>query len=81
MKLKRVIIVLCEACLNGEGEECHTPGCAMYIHDSPGFPIAPELYAVTDEWDSEDADAVLGEIEQSQVPQLLAEEAESEVRQ
>lgn len=46
MKLKLVKIWLCEACLNGEGKECHTPGCALWMHNSPGYPIMPELYEV-----------------------------------
>lgn len=50
MKLKLVKIWLCEACLNGEGEECHTPGCALWIHSSPGHPIIPELYEVLNEF-------------------------------
>lgn len=49
MKLKLVKLWLCEACLQGEGEECHTPGCALWIHDSPGHPILPDLYEVLDE--------------------------------
>lgn len=43
-KVKTVRIRLCEACLNGEGQECHTPGCALFLHNSPGHPIMPELY-------------------------------------
>lgn len=50
MKLKEIKIILCEACLDGEGEECHTPGCALYLHDSPGIPIGPEMYDVIQEW-------------------------------
>jgi hypothetical protein len=30
--LKRVQMLLCTSCLDGIGEECHTPGCAMYLH-------------------------------------------------
>lgn len=26
---------LCDSCLDGEGEECHTPGCSLWIHDVP----------------------------------------------
>lgn len=54
MKIKEVKIWLCEACLNGEGQECHTPGCALWIHNSPGLPIAPELYEVLQEYEEED---------------------------
>ena len=51
MILKKVEIILCEACLNGLGQECHTPGCALFIHNSPGHPIMPELYKLIEEWD------------------------------
>jgi hypothetical protein len=30
--LKRVQMLICTACLDGIGEECHTPGCAMFLH-------------------------------------------------
>lgn len=53
MKLKRVEITICEACLDGEGDECHTPGCALYLH-SVDLPIAPEMYKVIDEYDGQD---------------------------
>jgi hypothetical protein len=44
----RVSILLCEACLLGMGSECHTPGCALWMHVSPGHPIMRELYEVID---------------------------------
>lgn len=50
-KLKKVEIILCEDCLNGEGVQCHTPGCALFLHHVPGpMPIMPELYRVKEEW-------------------------------
>ncbi len=55
MKIKLVEILLCEACLNGEGSICDTPGCAFFLHNSPGHPIAPELYEVKDEWEVADS--------------------------
>ena len=51
MKIKKIVIELCEACLVGEGEECHTPGCALWMHNSPGHPINEELYTVLDEYE------------------------------
>jgi hypothetical protein len=33
-------------CLQGEGEECHVPGCALFLHRCPDHPIIPELYEV-----------------------------------
>lgn len=41
-----VQIYLCDECLKGTGRECHTPGCALYLHNSPGHEIAPEFYTV-----------------------------------
>jgi len=52
MKIKLVKIRLCEACLNGEGDECHTSECALCFHNSPGHPIHPELYKVLEESES-----------------------------
>ena len=45
MKLRTIVITLCQACLDGEGEECHTPGCAMFLH-RVDLPFAPESYEV-----------------------------------
>ena len=56
MKIKKIEIWLCEACLNGEGKECHTPGCALFLHDSPGHPIIPELYEVLEEYEEKEGD-------------------------
>jgi hypothetical protein len=50
MKLKLVRMWICQACLDGDGDECHTPGCALYLH-SVDLPIAPELYKVLAEAD------------------------------
>jgi len=44
-----VKIRLCELCLQGAGEECHTPACALWLHNSPGMPIHPELYEILQE--------------------------------
>jgi len=43
-----VQIWLCEFCLQGVGAECHTPGCALFLHDSPGYPITRELYEIVE---------------------------------
>lgn len=49
VSLKRIQLFACQACLDGVGEECHTPGCAFYLH-RVDLPITPELYTiVTDE--------------------------------
>jgi hypothetical protein len=26
---------ICEPCVRGEGRECHTPNCALWMHDVP----------------------------------------------
>jgi len=45
MKLHTIRIRICEARLNGEGQECHTPGCAMWLHavDLPFYPLIYEV--------------------------------------
>ncbi len=53
MKIKHIKIRICEACLDGIGQECHTPGCALFLH-SVDLPIAPELYEVLDEYEFEE---------------------------
>lgn len=30
--LHEVALTLCEPCINGVGEECHTPGCDLFLH-------------------------------------------------
>jgi hypothetical protein len=53
MKLKTIEIRICDQCLNGEGKECHTPGCALFLH-TVDLPIHPELYRVIHEEDDND---------------------------
>ena len=48
MKVKTIIINICEACLNGVPEECHTPGCALYLH-TINLPINPEFYEILED--------------------------------
>ena len=43
--LKKIIITICEDCLNGIGEMCHNPGCALCRH-KVDLPIPPEMYEV-----------------------------------
>lgn len=58
MKLKTIEIMICEACLAGKGEECHTPGCALWLH-TVDLPIDPGLYTVIREFEvSEEASEV-----------------------
>lgn len=56
MRIKVIEIAICQACLDGEGSECHTPGCALWLH-RVDLPIAAELYTVVREYESEDDEA------------------------
>jgi len=47
-ELRTVVARICVACIRGEGEECHTPGCILWLH-KVDIPIIEELL--------EDADA------------------------
>ena len=39
-KLHRVSLYVCALCLDGEGGECHVPGCAFWMHAAPiGDPL------------------------------------------
>ena len=37
--LHEVTLTLCALCIAGEGGECHTPGCALYMSQAPDIPI------------------------------------------
>jgi hypothetical protein len=50
--LKQVVMWICEMCLNGEGEMCHVPGCALCRH-RVDLPIARELYTVIGEMEDQ----------------------------
>lgn len=53
MSEPRVITIkirVCEPCLRAEGSECHTPGCALYLHRTD-IPIAPEMYEIVEDVD------------------------------
>lgn len=49
MLLKKIEITICEACLDGIGSECHTPGCALCLH-KVDLPIDINLYRVIKEF-------------------------------
>ncbi len=46
--LKTIKITICQDCLDGKGQECHTPGCALWLH-SVDLPIDERLYEVVAE--------------------------------
>ena len=58
-KVKRITISICEYCLNGEGKECHTPGCALFLH-RVDLPITPELYEVIEVFEFGDHGELIG---------------------
>lgn len=37
--LHRVTLDICEPCIEGAGEECHTPGCAFWMMRAPETPF------------------------------------------
>jgi hypothetical protein len=43
----KVTLNLCEACIDGEGEECHTPGCDLFPH-AVDIPILPAREQIAD---------------------------------
>jgi hypothetical protein len=47
IRIKQIVIWICEPCLNGEGEMCHVPGCALWMH-RVDIPINPGLYTEID---------------------------------
>ena len=38
-----VVVTLCDRCLDGEGGECHTPGCALWMNRAPDVPIRSKV--------------------------------------
>lgn len=41
--LIEVTVAVCEPCIRREGQECHTPGCALWMHNfaEDGDPTVP----------------------------------------
>lgn len=39
-RLRRIVVWMCEACIEGEGGECHTPGCVLWINRAPDMGIS-----------------------------------------
>lgn len=39
---------ICGPCVRAEGSECHTPGCAFWLHDVPSEPLNEDLAAPLD---------------------------------
>lgn len=46
-ELHLVTLVLCNLCMNGEGGECHTPGCALWLNRAPDLALwdHPAVYS------------------------------------
>ena len=53
MIVKQVVIWICDSCLKGEGQECHTPECALFLH-SVDLPITEALYTVIGQTESKE---------------------------
>jgi hypothetical protein len=37
MQVYEIELRICDGCIRGEGSECHTPGCAYWMADTPGL--------------------------------------------
>jgi hypothetical protein len=48
MRLRQIDLWVCVECLAREGFECHTPGCAFWMHDVPTVDTAAALRAALD---------------------------------
>jgi hypothetical protein len=35
----RVVVWICDLCLDGAGGECHVPGCALFLNRAPDCTI------------------------------------------
>jgi len=53
MKIYRVELLLCEACIKGEGEMCHTASCILCRH-SVDLPIDLELTTIIETFEEVD---------------------------
>lgn len=42
--LHKVALTLCSLCLLGEGGQCHTPGCSLWINRAPDIPVTIEFW-------------------------------------
>lgn len=38
-KTKYHYMPICDDCVKAKGNECHTPGCALWMHDVPSHPL------------------------------------------
>ena len=43
LELETVTLTLCNACLDGKGGECHTPGCALWMIRAPDVSIRAKV--------------------------------------
>ncbi len=55
MKIKKIAIWICQGCLDGIGQVCWTPGCALIRRDV-GMPIHESKYEVLDELEEDKDD-------------------------
>lgn len=45
LEIVRGEVTICSACLDGEGGECHTPGCLFWLNRAPDLGIRWKLEA------------------------------------
>lgn len=41
--LHQVTTTICSLCLDGEGGECHTPGCILWLNRAPDLPLRESI--------------------------------------
>ena len=61
MKVKEIIIRICEGCLKAEGRMCDTPECALFLH-RVDLPIHEEMYQVVGEFESDMESGKIGQL-------------------
>ena len=44
VSLHKIRLTLCSLCLLGEGGECHTPGCSLWINRAPDLPVTLQFW-------------------------------------
>lgn len=43
-KVRKVVMWLCDACIDGTGDQCHTPGCALIRNRPPDLSIRDNCF-------------------------------------
>lgn len=78
IELKHISIWICQACLDGKGKECHTPGCALYLH-TVSLPIVPEMYELLKEPEKPKREQIVEDNpEESELPAILRDYSDTD---